>query len=71
MNAIDFISLFPRELPIQLLGPHDEELYSGSAYECAEWLTNNKRYNIFPDKGGIWANVQNNTLVVLLDTVTT
>jgi hypothetical protein len=38
MNAIDLIYLFPSELPTQLLGPHDEELYSGSAYKCAACL---------------------------------
>lgn len=69
MNAIDLIYLFPRELPTQLLGPHDEELYSGSAYKCAAWLMKNTQYDIFPDNGGIWADVQNGTLVILLDEI--
>ena len=69
MNAIDLIYLFPRELPTQLLGPHDEELYSDNAYKCVAWLMKNTQYDIFPNDGGIWADVQNGTLVILLDEI--
>lgn len=69
MNAIDFIYLFPKTTQVQLVGPDYEELYSGLASKCAAWLMKNSQYDIFPDEPGTWADVQGDTLVVLLDEI--
>ena len=69
MHAIDLIYLFPKTTQVRLVGPDDEELYSGLAYRCIAWLMKNNQYDIFPDDPSIWADVQGDTLVILLDEI--
>ena len=69
MNAIDLIYLFPKTTQVRLIGPDDEELYSGAAYRCIAWLMKNSQYDIFPDTPSVWADVQGDTLVVFLDEI--
>lgn len=69
MNAIDLIYLFPKTTQVRLIGPDDEELYSGLAHRCIAWLMKNSQYDIFPDNPGVWAGVESDTLVILLDEI--
>ena len=69
MNAIDLISLFPKTTQVRLVGPDNEDLYSGLADRCIAWLMKNSQYDIFPDEPGTWAGVESDTLVILLDEI--
>ena len=66
-NAIDFVSMFGKNTEVVLLDPYDEELYSGEPRKCAAWLMKNSQYDIYPQSGGIWADVDNDRLIVYLD----
>jgi len=69
MNAIDFLDLFNENTQVVLLDPYDAEIYSGDARRCKTWLMKNRQYDIFPGIGGIWAEVDNNVLVIFLDEI--
>lgn len=66
-NAIDFVSMFGKNTKVVLLDPFDEVLYSSEPRKCAAWLMKNSQYDIYPQSGGIWADVDNNKLIIYLD----
>ena len=69
MKAIDFLDLFKENTQVVLLDAYDTEIYSGNARRCKAWLMKNRQYDIFPENGGIWAEVDNNALVIFLDEI--
>jgi len=67
MHIIDFLDLFNENTQVVLLDPYDAEIYSGNVRRCKAWLMKNSQYDIFPENGGTWAEVDDNALVIFLD----
>lgn len=66
MNAIDFIGMFKQNTEFVLLDDDSNELYVGAGYKCQAWLMKNDKYDIFPEDGGTWVEVDNNQVVIFL-----
>lgn len=69
MSAIDVLSMFRRTNECVLLDPYDKELYSGTVRQAIAYLMKYPQYDIIPENGGWWLNIDNNTLIVYLDEV--
>lgn len=68
-SAVDVLSMFRRDTECVLLDPYDKELYSGTVRQAINYLMKYPQYDILPENGGWWLNIEQNTLVVYLDEV--